>query len=62
MTLRVNGIEYCHQWQTSYSSHLEAVIIFSFLGEVGDVLYGGSSGRECLSMQELLRASLPMQK
>ena len=44
MTLRVNGIEYCHQ-QMSYSSCLEAVIIFSFLGEVGDILYGQSPAK-----------------
>ena len=44
MTLRVNSIEYCH-WQTSYSSCLEAVIIFSFLGEVGDILYRWSPAK-----------------
>ena len=44
MTLRVNSIEYCH-WQMLYSSHLEVVITFFFLGEVGDVFYGWSSAK-----------------
>ena len=38
MTFKVNGIEYCC-WQMLYSSHLEAVIIFFFLREVGDIFY-----------------------
>ena len=38
MVFRANGIEYCH-WQTSYSSYLEVVIIFSFLGEGSGVFY-----------------------
>ena len=41
MAFKVNGIEYYH-WQTSYSSHLEVVIIFFFLEEVEDVFYGCS--------------------
>ena len=41
MAYKVNGIEYYHL-QTSYSSHLEVVIIFFLLGGVDDFFYGHS--------------------